>query len=271
MTVDETTTPGEQLRDLRERLGLTIRDVENASNRVAARHQSSEYSVSLSRLSDIETKGVIPSIFKLYSLSVIYRKDIRELLSLYGVDVENATDDIASVQPPRTHRLQALDDLNSVKMPVRLDPLFDLRTTDIVGRLIVKWGTVSLALLKQFELKRYSHAYIGTEDWTMYPLILPGSFVQIDESKTKVTKKLWRAEYQRPIYFVETREGFTCCWCELNGPILTLQPHPMSPSRTRTLRLGSEVEIVGQVVGIAMQLDAWTSYESEPAGTQSGE
>lgn len=262
MTTSATATPGEILRATRERLGLTIRDVESASNRLAGKYQSPEYSISLSRLSDIETKGIIPNIFKLYSLSVIYRRDIREFLALFGVDVQNAPDDISVVKVGQTHRLLALNAVVAAEMPVRVDPMFDLRTTNVLGRLLLKWGTVPIAFLKRFTDKRFSYAYVGANDWTMYPLILPGSFLQIDESRNKVAPKaVWRGQYERPIYFVETRDDLTCCWCELNGTSLTLQPHPMSPAPTRTLRLGNEVEIVGQVVGIAMRLDDWNARE----------
>jgi hypothetical protein len=34
-----------------------------------------------------------------------------------------------------------------------------------------------------------------------------------------------------------------------------LIPHPLSRQKARTLRVGMEVEIVGQVVGIAMRLE----------------
>lgn len=53
-------TAGSQLRTLRERLGLTVRKVESASARIAERHGNDEFSVSPSRLSDIETKGLVP-------------------------------------------------------------------------------------------------------------------------------------------------------------------------------------------------------------------
>src|SRR5512142_3213679 len=78
---------GHRLRALREQLGLTLRDVEAASLRIAARHKSDDFAVTLSRLSDIETKHILPTIYRLHSLAVIYRRDIRELLSWYGVDV----------------------------------------------------------------------------------------------------------------------------------------------------------------------------------------
>src|SRR5262245_33367966 len=47
---------GEKLRRARERLHLTIRDVEEASRKVAIRHANDEYIVGLSRLSEIENK-----------------------------------------------------------------------------------------------------------------------------------------------------------------------------------------------------------------------
>ena len=53
---------GIDLRKIRDRLGLTMRDVENASVSIAQRHGSEEYLIPPSRLSDIETKGVVPSV-----------------------------------------------------------------------------------------------------------------------------------------------------------------------------------------------------------------
>ena len=90
------TTAGQKLRALREQLGFTIREVEAASQRIAAKHQNDDFSVPLSRLSDIETKGVIPSIFRLYSFSIIYRRDMRELISWYGVDVNQTAGDLSA-------------------------------------------------------------------------------------------------------------------------------------------------------------------------------
>ena len=70
---------GKSLRTLREKLGLTMRDVENSSQRIADKYRNEEFSIPPSRLSDIETKGILPSIFRLYTLSIIYRRDFREL------------------------------------------------------------------------------------------------------------------------------------------------------------------------------------------------
>src|SRR5581483_12059376 len=113
---------GQNLRGLREGLGLTMRDVESASSRIADRHRNEEFLIAPSRLSDIETKGLIPSIYRIYALAVIYRRDMREILSWYGVDVNDEAADLALSIPPKSHRSETLHNATVVQMPVRLDP-----------------------------------------------------------------------------------------------------------------------------------------------------
>jgi hypothetical protein len=93
----------------------------------------------------------------------------------------------------------------------------------------------------------------------MYPILQPGSFIQVDESRNKVLDGGWRSEYERPIYFVETRDGHTCCWCTLTREEIILQPHPLSPVPPRVLRYPQQAEVIGQVVGVAMRLGEWSS------------
>lgn len=93
----------------------------------------------------------------------------------------------------------------------------------------------------------------------MYPILPPGSFIQVDEARDKVLEGSWRAEYERPIYFVGTREGHTCCWCTLTGEEIILQPHPLSPVSPRVLRYPQQAEVIGQVVGVAIRLGEWRS------------
>jgi transcriptional regulator with XRE-family HTH domain len=76
---------GLKLRSVREELGLTLRDVHAASLRLAARHRNRRLAISPGRLSMIETKNEVPSIFRVYALSIIYRRDVKELMSFYGL------------------------------------------------------------------------------------------------------------------------------------------------------------------------------------------
>ncbi|HET8668651.1 MAG TPA: hypothetical protein VFM10_11770 [Terriglobales bacterium] len=250
-------TPGQRLRALREEFGLTIRDVETASIRIAAKHQHDDFIIPLSRLSDIETKGIIPSIYRLYALCVIYRRDLRELLAWYGVDLNGVASDLNLIEPPRSHRTEAVDPTTLLRVPVKMDPAFDSRKTSNFGRMIEQWGTVPLAYLSDLTTTEFTYGYVGTEDFTMYPILLPGSFVQIDETKNEVVNGVWRSEYERPIYFVETREGYTCAWCAVRKDQLILQPHPLSPVPVRVLQHPRDAEVVGQVVGMAMKLGDW--------------
>jgi transcriptional regulator with XRE-family HTH domain len=253
---------GQRLREFREKLGLSIRDVETASAQLAEKYGTPDYAISLSRLSDIETKEITPNIYKIYSLAAIYRRSFREILGLYGIEPSNAARDAEVIKIARTHPVSTFDSIDSVMMPTQVDPAFDHRTTTVIGRMIVNWGVVPLARLEQFKTRNYTYGYIGTDDLTMSPLLLPGSFVQIDETKRKIEEGPWRSEYERPIYFLETREGFLCSWCEWDPPSLVTRPHPMSPARGKSYRLGSEIEVLGQVVGIAMRLRGWLDRET---------
>jgi len=48
---------------------------------------------------------------------------------------------------------------------------------------------------------------------------------------------------------VETREGYTCCWCTSKDENIVLQPHSLSPVAVRILRHPRDAEVIGQVVG----------------------
>src|SRR5208282_1504998 len=145
---------GKSLRTLREKLGLTMRDIETSSARLAEKYRNEEFSIPPSRLSDIETKNVLPSIFRLYALAVIYRRDVRELLAWYGVDLNNMPADLGLISPPRSHVSEAIAGLSSVQMPVRMDPGFDQQRTSNLGRMVQEWGLVPLAYLAQFKTSK---------------------------------------------------------------------------------------------------------------------
>jgi transcriptional regulator with XRE-family HTH domain len=255
---------GVNLRGVRERLGLTMREVESASSRIAERHGNDEFAVSPSRLSDIETKGLVPSIFRLYSLAIVYRCDLRELLTWYGIDLTLSAADLHLNLPPRSHVAETLQGAPTVSIPLRLDPAFDPRRSANLSRMVEQWGLVPLACLANLSRDKYIYGYVGSEDFTMYPLLPPGTFLQVDEARNKIEQGMWRSELERPIYFVETREGYTCCWCSVKGEQITLQSHPLSPVPARVLRHPQEAEVVGQVVGIALKLGEWRPVEPLP-------
>ncbi len=247
---------GQKLKRARERLNLRYRDVEEASLRIAERRKNDEFVIALSRLADIENKGTLPTLYRLYSLCAIYRLDIHEVMEWYGVDVSQLPLDALSVEIERTHAVGfSADSQGEVQIPLSLDPGLDLRRTTFLSRMIQRWGKLPLVLLNGLDLKNHRYGFIGTEDWTMYPLLQPGSFVLIDETRRKIANTGWTNEFERPIYFLEHRKGFACGWCTLTESQLVLQPHPASMCTPQVFAYPEEVEVIGQVTGVAMRLD----------------
>jgi hypothetical protein len=78
-------TPGQRLRSRRKALGLTLREIHEGSIALAEKLDNPEYILPASRLHEFEVKGVVPSIFRLYTLSWVYGSKIAELMGWYGI------------------------------------------------------------------------------------------------------------------------------------------------------------------------------------------
>ncbi len=245
---------GRRLRDVRERLGLTLRSVEEASNLLASKFNNIEFGIPPSRLSDIETKGVLPSLYRMQSLAIIYRVSWDEVLSWYGIDLRAKPPDLELFTAPRTHLIQGSNIPEEISLPLRFDPSLDFSKTANLGLFVQKWGVLPMTYLTSFASDNFNYGFIGSQDYTMYPILPPGSFIQIDPSKSRVRKAIWRSDYERPIYFLETREESLCGWCSIRDGKIILQPHPMSPPEIRIMRWPQEAEVIGQVVGAAVRL-----------------
>lgn len=98
LKVTKNDLPGHGLRQIREELRLTLKDVETRSREIAAARQNPEYLFTAGRLSQVENSFSLPSLYKLASLSQIYQMPYRELLRLYGVDT---VDGQPTAQAPR--------------------------------------------------------------------------------------------------------------------------------------------------------------------------
>jgi transcriptional regulator with XRE-family HTH domain len=248
--------PSEQLKDIRSRLGITTREVADFSSKIAQAEGNPEFHISNAWLTQVENSDSVPSIFKLYSLSSIYRIKFTDLLLLYGVDLEHLTGNQLAAPLPHTHltNLEVYDPQRTVSFPIRFDPSFNVSSTNLLSRLVEAWGEVPIALIQHLDIRHGLYGYIGLQDLTLHPLVRPGSFVRIDPRVRKVQPMRWRTEFDRPIYFVELRDGYACSWCELQDGHLLLLPHPLSPRAVRRFANGTDAEIVGQVTAVAMTL-----------------
>jgi hypothetical protein len=100
----------------------------------------------------------------------------------------------------------------------------------------------------------YLRGVIGKLDLTLHPMIPTGSIVQIDTGKREVSpKKEWTNQFQRPIYFLKTKDAYFCGWCELDeeSQRLILIPHQLSPASSQSWNL-TEIENLGRVVVVTI-------------------
>jgi len=246
---------GEKLKRIRERLKLTYRDVEKASQQIAELRGSDEFAIALSRLADIENKGTVPTIYRLYTLCAIYRQDLTEVLRWYGVPLDQLASDALRVGLDETHAIE-LRPSGTVAVPQPPDLEIDPHKTTFLSYLVRHWGRMPLSFLSGLDLREYRYGLIGLDDWSMYPILQPGSLVAIDQSRRKIASSGWSSEFDRPIYFLEHRGGCVCGWCDLSDNRLLVQSHPASHHAPLVFEYPQEIDIVGQVIGVAMLLES---------------
>jgi transcriptional regulator with XRE-family HTH domain len=230
--------------------------VEEFSRYIGDAEGNSDYLVSNTYLSELETGKSTPSIYKLYSLSVIYGIKFTDILMFYGVDLEKISKFRADLPLPFTRLtdLTVYDRERKIAFPIRLDAGFKLTMTQLLPQIVETWGEIPVALIQHYNLRKSLFGYIGLADRNMYPILRPGSFVRIDSSCTSVQDIPWKTELERPIYFVLLRNSYTCSWCEIHGKQLVLIPHPQSGCKLRQFPYPDEAEILGRVTAVAMSL-----------------
>lgn len=268
--------PGAHLKQVRERLGLSVRQVEQLSKRLAEAKSSKEYSISHAWLTRLEKGLSTPGIYALFSLSVIYRLSFVELLALYGIHPEAAEGYAQLIKLPGTHLVASeFGKDNFTDLPTLSLRESALGETGLLSSKLEQSGEMPVAMLKRLGIQLSRYGYIGLNDFMMYPILRPGSIVLIDEQQNKLVTGEWRSDYDRPIYFLEMRDRYACAWCRLDGNQLTLLPHPMSPCSDEHFLYPRDVEIIGRVVGVYTPLpdpagasspQTLTSPETEPPG-----
>ena len=248
--------PGQYLKAVRERLQIGLREVQEASAIIASEEDNDNFYISAARLTQIENEPSIPSVFKLFSLCSVYGLDLHDVLSKFGVNA-NRVHSYRSRFLPETTRVASSEVYgfeDKVLVPVRIDPSFRWEATQLVNRVVALWGEIPAAFLINRNTRRHTYGYVGLTDRTMFPLLRPGSLVMIDPTLRRVAQDGWKNEFDRPIYFVELRQGYRCGWCQIEGSRLLLIPHPSSNAQIQSFNLPNDAEVLGQVVGAAMRL-----------------
>ena len=255
MRTNKLSAIGFKIRKRRELLGLSLQDVENASRKIAKKLQDPRYNLTKSYISKIEITGAVPSLYKLFSFSVIYRMDILEMMALYEIDVyqKRNYDDCLDIK--KTHLMDFYGKRDEkVSVPLRFDPFFSPDKTALLNRVIQEWTEISFEFFSRMNFRKFLYAYIGEEDNYLYPYIRNGAIVKIDPEKTEIRNSGWSTYYERPIYFLQTHQCYICSHCNLKDKELYVIPYPSSNKQPEKFKLNSEVIILGEVVEVLMNL-----------------
>jgi len=236
---------GQKLKGLRNRRNITVRDVEQASRRIAEAKGDKRFCISNGWLAQLENGISEPSICKLFSLSVIYHADFDDLLRLYNVDVDDK-EKYGPVADPHLTQLISNGDGGFGRA-------VSCTTTHLQS--VGNAGDATAHIV---------YAHLGSTDFTMYPMISPGALLKIDTSQNKLRSVVWHNEYERPIFFVELRNAYACGWCELQGNQLLILPHHSSPASVRSFTFSREAEIVGRVIGYTTHCVDLESHSTSP-------
>jgi hypothetical protein len=178
-----------------------------------------------------------------------------EVLEWYGVSLARQPADAASITIGKTHPINFTSGFyGDLQVPLALDPGVDLRKTTFLSHVVQRWGKLPLSLLSGADVKNLRYAFVGSDDWSMYPLIHPESLILIDETQRKIVNAGWTNEFDRPIYFVEHRTGYFLGWCSQVERQLIVSPHPASRYPPQVF-VSDQVDVIGQVSGVAMRFD----------------
>jgi len=116
-------------------------------------------------------------------------------------------------------------------------------------RLLTVWSNVPLLLMLDVDWERGPLVLIGLEDYTMWPLLPPGTLLQLDPKVRKIADGAW-TEFERPIYLVEHNNRFYCSHAQRKRQTLLLISHAESPSPPSTPIPFREARIRGRLTPI---------------------
>jgi len=235
------------LRAVRRQWRLSLREVEERSLRFAQESGNQSYQISASWLHRLEREEHELTVNKLIVLAGIYNLAPEELLrSMYPVDTRPVL--LRQVSSPNATMLLTEGPLQEQARYLLPDAPLPDQPPDETTLLASEDGLPP----------PYRRGIIGKRDLTLDPMIPAGSIVLIDTQKRAISSRRdWRNEFQRPIYFLMTGEGYVCGWCELNkaSEWLTLIPHPLSSVSSRRWRYRKEIENIGRVAVVAIRFD----------------
>jgi len=238
---------GARLHAVRQKWGLTLREVEDRSVRLAEEWGNPSYRISASWLARVERDDRDLSAAKLIVLAVIFSIPADQLLALCPAG--NGT-------PPQSSQVSSPKTTLLLTNGLLAEQARSWLREEILSQPVPE--TTTLLSPADYLPSRYRHGVLGQRDNPLAPMIRAGSFLFINTQRRAIAhRREWTNEFDRPIYFLVTHAGYICGWCDLDkeSEWLTLVPHSVSHAPGMRWRYRKDVEVIGRIATVLQRLE----------------
>ena len=130
-------------------------------------------------------------------------------------------------------------------------------------RILNVWSDIPILLMLDIDWDRGPLVLIGLSDRMMWPLLPPGSLLQLNPKVRTIAEGTW-PEFERPIYLIEYRTRFYCCHAQRRGDTLRLISHGESPAPPAIPVPFREAKVRGQLTPLFRPLATKGSAAGRP-------
>jgi hypothetical protein len=134
-------------------------------------------------------------------------------------------------------------------------------------RILSAWSDIPILLMLDIDWDRGPLVLLGSSDRMMWPLLPPGSLLQLDQKVRTIAEGSW-SEFERPIYLIEYRNRFYCCHAQRRGETLRLISHAESQVPPSVSVPFKDAKVRGQLTPIFRPLATRGSAAGRPRGRQ---
>ena len=131
------------------------------------------------------------------------------------------------------------------------------------NRLLNAWADAPMLLMLEEDWEDGPLVVVGFSDRMLWPLLPPGSLLRLDSKARKIEDRSW-PEFERPIYLIEYRDRFYCCYAQRRGDMLRLISHLESPAPPSLSVPYKDARVRGQLKPIFRPLATRGSLAGRP-------
>ena len=247
---------GRKLRIIRLQHRLSLRQAEALTIALAKKYGDASRRVSASWIGRLEREQ-----------HSIPHKTFETLKEVYGVNDEELTDEYISAAKASQVLHAHLPELPASILKALTDPageyllppeswLAYFPETTLLPSSVAFTSETPYPKGKRRRADRL-YGVLGANDLTLLGVVHPGAVLEIDRTvRTIDTSKVYHSVTERPVYFLRSREGFYCGWCQLDQQreYLTLVPTGLAKIAPRSWRYRDDIEVVGLVTRVLTRL-----------------